>query len=167
LPVVTRANQTDAPASVVADAEGNITLIHRTPSIYAYHGIEAFAESIDARHARITRESVATAIAQKFTVPDLLERLKRVQRGTLPAKLIQQIKAWGKFYGDAQAGTLTLIEFRDATARDELLADPELKKYLARFEAGTRPLALVRAEELEHVRALLAERGVELREFQG
>ncbi len=70
------------------------------------------------------------------------------------------------FYQDARAGALTLIEFRDEQARAELLADAELQPYLTRFEAGARPLALVRADALEHVRELLAERGVEIRAFE-
>jgi hypothetical protein len=40
------------------------------------------------------------------------------------------------------------------------LADPELKPYVKRFEAGARPIVSVRADELEQVKALLAERGI-------
>jgi hypothetical protein len=80
----------------------------------------------------------------------------------VPSKLVQRIKAWGGYYGDAKAGALTLIEFRDEQARKELLADPELKPYVKRFEAGARPIVSVRADELERVKALLAERGIEV-----
>ncbi len=167
LPVITPRNRTDAPASVIADAEGHVTFAHCTPSIYAYRGIEAFAELTDARTMQITPASVSAAVAQKFTVPELLTRLRAVHRGELPPQLIQRIKAWGKFYGDARGGVITLIEFRDEAARNELLADPELQPDLTRFEAGTRPLALVRADALARVIALLAERGVDVREWTG
>lgn len=167
LPVVTHGDQRDAPASVAADAEGNVQFVQRTPSIYAYRGIEPFAEWLDARHARITRASVRAAVEQKkMTIPDLLARLRSVHRGELPPKLILRLKAWGKYFGDAHAGRLTLIEFRDEAARKELLVDPELQPYLTRFEAGPRPLALVRADAMERVAELLAERGVEIREFE-
>ncbi len=73
-----------------------------------------------------------------------------------------RLKAWGKYYGDARLGTLTLIEFRNEQARAELLKDPELEPYLERFDAGNRPLARVAAGQLERVRELLAERGIEL-----
>ncbi|MBI3913661.1 MAG: helicase-associated domain-containing protein [Chloroflexi bacterium] len=165
LAVFTRHGQTDAPASVATDVEGNVTLVHRTPSIYAYEGIEPFAERIDARHARITPASVAAATKQNLSVPTMLARLRQVHRGEIPAKLITRLKAWGKYYGGAKLGALTLLEFRDDQARGELLDDPELKPHLERFEAGNRPLARVRAESLARVKELLAERGVDIREW--
>jgi hypothetical protein len=67
----------------------------------------------------------------------------------------------------AKLGALTLIEFRDEQARNELLDDPEVKPYLSRFDAGNHPLALVRADALEPLKALLAERGVDAREWSG
>ncbi len=140
--------------------------MHRTPSIDAYRGIEALAELLDARRARITPERVRAAIEQHLTVPDLLARLRGVHRGDVPPKLVQRIKAWGKYSSDAHGGALTLIEFRDESARAELLADAELQPYLTRFEAGARPLALVRAGALERVQELLAERGVEIHAFE-
>jgi Helicase conserved C-terminal domain len=164
LPLVTAADQFDAPASALADAEGNVELVQRAPSVYAYEGIEPFAEFTDGRHARITRASVDAAAQQGMSVPTILARLRGVQRGEVPPQLITRIKAWGKYFGDARMGTLTLIEFRDEPARSELLADPELKPHLVRFDAGNRPLALVR--DLERVKELLAERGVEIREFE-
>ena len=163
--VFTRQGQTDAPGSVTTDADGNVTLVHRTPSIYAYEGIEPFAEKIDARHARITPASVDAARKNKLDVPAMLGRLRAVHRGEVPAKLVTRIKAWGKYFGGAKLGMLTLIEFRDEQARGELMDDPELKPYLERFNAGNRPLALVRAESLERVCELLAERGVDIREW--
>jgi hypothetical protein len=165
LAVFTRHGQTDALASVTTDAEGEVTLVHRTPSIYAYEGIEPFAERIDARHARITPASVEAARKQKIDVPTMIARLRHVHRGEIPAKLVTRLKAWGKYFGGAKLGMVTLIEFRDEHARGELLGDPELKPYLERFEAGKRPLALVRAESLERVKELLAERGVDIREW--
>jgi hypothetical protein len=163
--VFTRQGQTDAPASVSTDAEGNVTLVHRTPSIYAYEGIEPFAEKIDVRHARITSASVEAARKNKIDVPAMLARLRAVHRGEVSAKLVTRIKAWGKYFGSAKLGSVILVEFRDEQARGELLNDPELKPYLERFDAGNRPLALVRAESLERVQELLAERGVDIREW--
>ncbi|MBI4786022.1 MAG: helicase-associated domain-containing protein [Chloroflexi bacterium] len=166
LPVVTRRGQTDAPASLVADEEGNITLLHRAPSVYAYQGVEAFAERVDTRHARITPATVAAATKQNLSVPAMLAQLKSVHRGDIPPKLVMRLKAWGKYFGAARLGTLTLIEFRDEKARAELLADPELKKFISRFDAGERPLALVRSDALARVQELLAERGVEIQAFE-
>jgi Helicase conserved C-terminal domain len=166
LPVVTRAGQFDAPASMTADETGQIELFARAPSIFAYGAIEPFAEILDARHAQLTRGSVREAVRSGIAVPEMLDRLEHVQRGAVPPKLVQRVKAWGHFYGDARLGQLTLVEFRDEAARAELLDDPELKPYLTRFEAGARPLALVRTAELARVKELLAARGIALREFE-
>jgi hypothetical protein len=165
LPVFTQRDQTDAPGSVVTDGDGNVTLAQRTPSIYAYEGIEPFAERIDARHARITPASVAAAAKQNISVPAMIARLRQVHRGEIPDPLIARLKAWGKYYGGAKLGAMTLIEFRDEQARGELLNDPELKPHLERFDAGNRPLAMVRAKSLERVKELLAARGVDIREW--
>ncbi len=165
-PVITRPGETTAPASVVADDAGNIEFIHRTPSIYAYAGIEPFAERIDARHARITPESVEAARERSISVPRILDQLRNVHRGEIPTGLVQRIKAWGKYYGDARMGNLILIEFRDDKVRTELLADPELAVYLTRFDAGPRALAVVNLANIERIKELLAARGITVREFK-
>ena len=161
-PLFTRAGQTDAPASVITNAEGALEFFGRAPSIYAYGAVEAFTEHADAHHAHITPASVRAAVHAKIGVPEILNRLQHVHRGPLPPKLVQRIKAWGKFYGDAKMGHLILVEFRNDAARQELLADPELMPYLESFDAGKRPLALVHPDATERVRELLAERGIDL-----
>jgi hypothetical protein len=166
-PLVTRAGQADAPLSVTTDEAGNVEFFGSAPSIYAYGAVEAFTEHGDAHHAQLTPASVRAAVDADISVPEILKRLQHVHRGQLPPKLVQRIKAWGKFYGDARVGALTLLEFRDEAARQELLADPELMPFIEAFDAGTRPLVLVREQALERVRELLQERGIELREFQG
>lgn len=164
-PLITRAGQTDATASVTADETGALEFFGRAPNIYAYAAVEPFAEILDEHHAQFTPASTSAATAQGITIPDILARLKHVHRGPIPLKLVQRLKAWGRFYGDARLGQLTLVEFRDEAARQELLADPELKTYLTPFDAGARPLALVRADNIEQVRELLQERGIALRDF--
>jgi hypothetical protein len=166
VPLITPAGQTDAPASVRADETGALEFFGRAPSIYAYGAVEPYAEILDAHHARLSPASVGAAVQRGLSVPDILARLQHVQRGPVSPKLVQRIKAWGKFYGDARMGQLTLIEFRDDAARQELLADPDLKNYLTPFDAGARPLALVHAQDIARVRTLLAERGVELEPFR-
>jgi hypothetical protein len=46
----------------------------------------------------------------------------------------------------------------------ELCADPDLAPYVRPFEAGERALALVEASQVERVRELLAQRGIDLRD---
>jgi hypothetical protein len=166
LPHVSPGGATDATASLIADDEGRIELAARAPNIHAYGAVAAFVEWDDARHARITPGSVRAAVDAGVDVPSILVRLKSVQRGELPPLLARRIKAWGKFYGDARGGALTLIEFRDEAALLELLADPELRPYLTRFEAGPRSLVSVRTADVDRVRALLTERGIEVRAYE-
>lgn len=165
-PVLTRPGETSAPGSIVADEAGNVEFVHRTPSIYAYAGIESFAERIDARHARISPASVGAARDRKISVLRILDQLRSVHRGQVPSGLVQRIKAWGKYYGDARMGSLILVEFRDDKARTELLADPELAGLLTRFDAGPRALAVVDAANIERVKQVLSDRGVSVQEFK-
>ncbi|MGB8648698.1 MAG: helicase-associated domain-containing protein [Anaerolineae bacterium] len=162
-PIVTLAGQVTAKESVTADENGQIEMAARSPSIYAYGEIEPYAEMIDERHARITPESVRAAVDSGLAVPEVLARLQKVFRGPIPPKLVQRIKAWGRYYGNARLGQLTLIEFRDEAARAELLQDSELKPYLTQFDAGARPLALVKTDDLERLQELFAERGIEVK----
>ncbi len=76
-----------------------------------------------------------------------------------------RLKAWGKYFGGAKLGVLTLIEFRDESARAELRDNPELQPYDKHFDAGNRLLAVVRAESAERVKELLADRHVAIREW--
>jgi hypothetical protein len=54
-------------------------------------------------------------------------------------------------------------EAREAQPLDELLADPEIGSLLRRV-APSEPgaLARVRAEDVDHIRALLTERGIDI-----
>jgi hypothetical protein len=82
----------------------------------------------------------------------------------LPKKLVEQIRAWGGYYGNANAATVTLIEFRDRDALEGLRQHPELKAYLLPFPAGDRALASVPEEKLAEVKEILARLGVSVRD---
>ena len=74
-----------------------------------------------------------------------------------------RIKAWSKHYGSASIQSLTLAQFRDQDALDELLQDPELAPLLRPFKPEARlGLAIVEPEAVEPLRHLLAGRGVEV-----
>ena len=76
-----------------------------------------------------------------------------------------KIKAWSQHYGAATVQTLTLVQFRDQAALDELRSsDPSLARYLTPFKPEARlGLAVVAPEDVAAVSALLIERGVDLR----
>lgn len=162
LPLVTPAGQREAPDSLRADVEGRLRFAHAAPSIHALGRVAPFTETVDGT-LRITPKAVQRALRTGHTVDDILKALRSVHVGELPRKLVIDIKAWGKYYGDAQMDTLTLIEFRDHDVLRELLTDPDLAPYLKPFKAGPRPLAVVDRQHLDHVQRLLAERGIEVR----
>ena len=93
---------------------------------------------------------------------ELLEELERLHRGHVPPRLVEQIKAWGGYYGQAAAETLTLIEFDDQVTLDELQARPDLAPYLTPFPAQGRALAIVPSNKLEELRGLLAQLGIRI-----
>jgi len=97
-------------------------------------------------------------------VARLLEELGRLQRGALPDAIVERVKAWGGYYGDAATQTLTLVEFGDPEALDELLQRPDLQGLLTPFPAGRRALAVVPGERLAEVKEILAGLGVRVRE---
>lgn len=73
------------------------------------------------------------------------------------------MRAWAKHYGEAALETVSLLQLRDAATLDELLADPELAPLLKCFQPHMqKALALADAASLDKLRALLAERGIEL-----
>lgn len=168
LPLITPADERKAPDSLKADEEGRLRFVHAAPSIYAVGRVASFTEEVDGvrqpRARQITPRAVRQALRHgQTTVDDILTALRSVHAGEVPRKLIIDIKAWGKYYGDAQMDTLTLVEFRDHDALHELVADPDLAPYLKPFEAGPRPLAAVDRQHLDTVQRLLAERGIEIR----
>ena len=130
--------------------------------------VAPYAEPVS-NHGAVTEYQITPATIQAalkipgVTVQSILEDLQAVHAGDLPQELIHKIKAWGKYYGDAVMDTLTLVEFRDRKALQELLEDPALQRYLQPFQAGRRALAVVDREHLQEVQQLLAERGVEIR----
>lgn len=162
LPLITLAGQRQAPDSLRADEEGRLRFVHAAPSIYALGRVVPFTEAENGVR-RITPRAVQQALRHGHTVDSILEALRSVHAGDLPRRLVIDIKAWGKYYGDARMDTLTLVEFRDQDALRELMADRDLAPYLRPFEAGSRPLAIVDRQHLDAVQRLLAERGIEVR----
>ncbi|RMF33652.1 MAG: hypothetical protein D6759_06675 [Chloroflexi bacterium] len=162
LPVVTRQAGKEENC-LVADEEGNLRLVHRTPSIYLARRLDRFAERVDDHHYRITPDSVQKALEQGLDAPAILQELSVLHQGPLPFRLTVRVKAWAHHYGDAALQSLTLLQLRDQAALQELLQDPEVGPFLRRFNPPPeRALALVTQDDLETLRRLLTERGMAL-----
>jgi hypothetical protein len=164
-PAVSGAQPQSADKSVVVQEDGTIRAIHAVPSLHLRGRISRLAEETGAEGEwRLTPASIGRAGGSKTRVLGILEELGKLHRGTeLPEELVEQIKAWGGYYGDAAAQTLTLIEFRDQSALDELMQRSDLT-YLTLFPAGNRALAVVPRDKLAQVKEVLAGLGVRVRE---
>jgi hypothetical protein len=149
-------------ASITIASDGAIAFAHAVPSLYVYGYLHPFVDETAAGW-RITGDSVARARAANLDALAIIRELETLALGGVPPLLQRRIKAWCKHFGDASLSRVTLLRFRDQPTTDELLADPELQPYLQPFHPEAKlGLVAVIAENIETVRTLLAERGVEL-----
>lgn len=165
-PAVADDQPASADGSVMLDPDGGVRLVHALPSLHVQGRLARIAERGEDGW-RVTPEAVRRVGGSRQKILDTLEELGRLNRGPLPPALIEKVKRWGAYYGSAGVETVTLIEFRDAQAFDEMRADPKLGKLLKSFRAGERALAVVPTDRLAEVEARLLELGVEVRRGLG
>ncbi|MFL7808446.1 MAG: helicase-associated domain-containing protein, partial [Anaerolineae bacterium] len=134
-PAVSSDRPESADHSVIIQEDGAIQPIHAVPSLHLRGRLARLAEEGDGGAWRLTPASVRRAGGNRDKVLELLEELERLHRGHVPPRLVERIKAWGGYYGQAAAETLTLIEFDDQVTLDELQARPDLAPYLTPFPA--------------------------------
>ncbi len=163
LPAVSDDQPSSADHSVVIDEQGTIRPVHAVPSLHLSGRLARFAERRDEGWA-LTPDSIRHAAGDRQKVLDLIRELDKLQRGALPLSVVEMVKRYGAYYGDSAVETLTLVEFRDLQALDELLRDPALKKLLTRFPAGDRALAVVDPQHLPEVERRLTELGVAVKQ---
>jgi hypothetical protein len=163
-PAVSGAEPEAADQSVLVKEDGGIRAIHAVPSLHLRGRLDRLAEEAGEGQWQLTERSVRRAGGSKGKVLRLLEELGKLHRGALPANLEKKIKAWGGYYGSAAAETLTLIQFRDQEALDELRQQPDLQPYLVPFPAGNRALAAIPGDKMAEVKEILARFGVSTRE---
>ena len=149
--------------SIAVGDDGLIHFAHGMPSLYVRGRLHAFADETDGVW-RITAASVRRAQEAGMDAQAILSDLRELVAVQVPPALETPIKAWSRHYGDAVVQSVTLIEFQDQATLDELLADPELKRYLKPFKPrASLGLALVDPENVDAVTGLLSERGVAVR----
>ncbi len=131
--------------------------------MYLHGHLAAIANPIDDRRYQINAETIERATRSGLNAPQIIERLAAIHRGPLPDRLVRRIRAWAKYYGDAAIESVTLLQIRDEDTLNELLADPELAALIKPFApAKAKALARVREKDLDALRALLNERGIDL-----
>lgn len=161
LPTVSGANPAAADKSAQVTEDGRVHPIHPVPSLHLRGRVERFTEAT-AEGWLISEKSVRRAAGSRPKTQAILDELGKLNRGRLPRSLVEQIKAWGGYYGSAKVGAYTLIEFRDQETMAELLEHPELRDYLQSFPAGNRALTAVSPDHLPQVQAVLTRLGVEI-----
>jgi hypothetical protein len=149
------------PNAVTCSETGEIRFNSRLASLYLHGHLAPFANPHGEGY-QITSDSVQRAVRSGLTAPEITQRLEAVHSGPLPEKLVRSIRSWAKHYGSAVVAPVVLLQVRDDAALNELLADPEVGKLIKRFTPRPAALAQVAPENVEKLRALLAEMGVEL-----
>lgn len=160
LPAISDDKPVAADHSILINAAGEIRSIHSVPNLHLTGRLARVADN--GKHGwRLTPASVRKAGGNRKKVEELLAELGKLQRGELPATLIEDIKKWGLYYGSATIDTLTLIEFSDRETLNDLLKHPKLKSLLTPFKAGDRSLVTVESKQVKQVRQILDSLGVE------
>lgn len=160
-PAVSGANPEAADKSVTVREDGRIQPIHAVPSLHLRGRLARFTEEIEDGW-QLTETAVQRARGSKKKAQGIVDELRKLHRGRLPQAIVEQVKAWGGYYGSASVGTMTLFEFRDQETLAELRQLPALKELLQPFPAGNRALAVVGEEEVTAVQTILARLGVKI-----
>lgn len=164
LPAVSGANPEAADNSVTVHEDGRIQPIHAVPSLHLRGRLARFTVEAGGEWL-LTETAVRRAGGSKKKAQDIIDELRKLHRGRLPKTIVEQVKAWGSYYGSATVGTMTLFEFRDQETLAELCQHPELKDLLQPFPAGKRALAVVDGEMVAAVHTILARLGVKIMPF--
>ena len=165
LPARSRAADQARRGSILLNEDGTIRFVHAVPSLHVLGALQPFCDqpAQPADRWRITPAAAARARSTGIDANAILAVLDEMAVGGVPEALAARIKAWSRHYGSASLLAVTLIQFRDQDALDELLQDSELARHLRPFKPEARlGLAVVEPARVDHVRGLLAERGVEV-----
>jgi hypothetical protein len=163
LPAVSGADPSAADQSVIIQADGLIQPVHAVSSLHLRGRLAQVAVETG-EGWQLTADSVRRRGGSRDQVNRLLDELRKLHRGQLPEPLVTRLKAWGGYYGQAAAETLTLIEFNDPVALQELSQHPALQADLTPFSAGERALAVIPTNRLPEIKEILAGFGVEVKE---
>ena len=165
LPARSRAAAQARRGSILLSEDGTIRFAHAVPSLHVLGALQPFCDqpAQPAGRWRITPAGVARARSAGLDASAILAVLAEMAVGGVPDTLPARIKAWSRHYGSASLLAVTLIQFRDQDALDELLQDSELARHLRPFRPEAKlGLAVVEPNQIASVRDLLAERGVEV-----
>ncbi|MBX3000457.1 MAG: helicase-associated domain-containing protein [Caldilineaceae bacterium] len=163
MPAVSEIAPKAADNSIAIAEDGTIRAFHALPHLYMSSRLGEVAEPLDDGQWKLTERTIKQSGGTRAKVQRLLDELTALSRDPLSATLLDQIKAWGNYYGNARVDTLTLIEFQSQSILDELLARPQVAEHLTAFSAGARALAVVKGD-LNQIETILAQFGIAVRQ---
>lgn len=160
---VARAVATGAPRPLYqVDASGQVTFRQRLPSVYARRALAAFADDADGQ-PRITPASLRRAARAGLDADRVIATLERLHAGPVPDDVLTLVRESTRDWGEGALIGVTLLQVQSADVLTDIFADARLRSGLQRVP-GADTVAIVRPEAVERVRALLAARGMELRD---
>lgn len=144
--------------------EGRAHFIHAVPDLRVRSRLARLAEHDDTGY-RVTRASVHRLLEAGQKLSQVLAELAALSHGPLPDRLVDQIKAWGRYYGTAQLDQVWLLRLRDEAMLRELRADTEIGRLLKPLTATRgQGIAVVAPRHVDRVRKRLRELGIEVKE---
>lgn len=161
LPLIEGRHATEGEDRMKVTEHGELIFKHAVPSILTLSQLLPFTEG-DSQRRHISANSVRAAMTGGMTLDQLLATLAQLNAGPVPPAVENRIRGWAGFYGKASLSAVHLLELSSAEVLTNLLKDSEVGPYLTPIEGSAKPLALVQADHLKNVRAILVERGVEI-----
>ncbi len=164
-PVITSRETGLPPHSVVVDEEGRLAFVQRQPGLYLRAHLARFAEP-QGENFCLTPASIRRAANAGLSAAQMVNELNRVLVRPLSPQLEQRLQAWSGHFGQAQVEDVALLRFKNESALADLLRDPDISRLLRTFRpAELEQTAVVRSKDVEKLRALLEERGVEWKDL--
>lgn len=152
------------PAGPALIVHGDGTVIARTghATTGAYDVLSAAGRlqetSVQQFHYRITADSAQRAFEQGWTGQAILGELEKHSGSPVPEPLRGRISAWAEGYGQVHLyDEVTLVEFADDFALQELLASTSLAQHLV-YQFSPRLIA-IRSDAVEALRDELVRQG--------
>jgi hypothetical protein len=142
---------------------GEIFFKQAVPNIFVLNQLAPIVEDNGGR-LRISAPGVRAAMSRGLSLDQLLATLAHLHDGPLPAQVENNVRAWAGFYGQASLTIVHLLELSSMEVLNNLLHDEQVGQYLTTIESSATALALVDAEHVDKVRAVLLERGVVFKE---
>lgn len=150
------------PARAVRlDGEGRLTFVQPRPGLYLRAHLARFAEP-EGEGYRLTPASIRRAVNAGLSATQVVTELERVLSQPVPHEQSQRLMAWSGFFGQVEAEEMSVLRFKNAAALNQFRRDPQLADLLRPLRSeDLEHLVLVRPKDVEKLRRLLTERGVE------